>query len=70
MSLLELLMRASGRVIPKALLEEKLYGMDDEPESNPVPVHIHRLRNHLSEASATVKIHTVRGVSYMLDVSI
>lgn len=63
---LELLMRSSGRVIPKAILEDKIYGIDDEPGSNPVPVHIHNLRKRLSDAGALVEIFTVRGVGYVL----
>jgi DNA-binding response OmpR family regulator len=64
---LEQLMRRFGRVVPKAVLEEKLYGIDDLIESNAVPVHIHHLRRKLLEAGATVEIHTVRGVGYLLD---
>src|SRR6516162_9991939 len=43
-SILEQLMRRLGRVVPKAILEEKLYGIDDEHESNTIPVHVHYLR--------------------------
>src|SRR5262249_45092440 len=43
-AILELLMRRQGRVVPKSTLEEKLYGIDDELESNAVPVHVHHLR--------------------------
>jgi DNA-binding response OmpR family regulator len=63
---LEHLMRRLGRVVPKTVLEEKLYGIDDELESNAIPVHVHHLRRRLQEASATVQIHTVRGVGYIL----
>jgi DNA-binding response OmpR family regulator len=63
---LEHLMRRLGRVVPKTVLEEKLYGIDDELESNAIPVHVHHLRRTLQEASATVQIHTVRGVGYIL----
>src|SRR5262249_20371093 len=35
-AILEHLMRRQGRVVPKAVLEEKLYGMDNELESNAV----------------------------------
>jgi DNA-binding response OmpR family regulator len=63
---LEQLMRRLGRVVPKAVLEEKLYGMDDAIESNAIPVHVHHLRRKLQEAGATVEIHTVRGVGYLL----
>lgn len=65
-AILEHLMRRFGRVVPKAVLEEKLYGIDDEVESNAIPVHIHHLRRKLAEAGATAEIHTVRGVGYLL----
>ena len=66
LAILELMMRRLGRVVPKAVLEEKLYGLDAEPESNTIPVHVHHLRRRLQAAGAGVAIHTVRGVGYML----
>jgi DNA-binding response OmpR family regulator len=65
-AILEHLMRRQGRVVPKTLLEEKLYGIDDELDSNTIPVHVHYLRRRLLDAGATVQIHTVRGVGYLL----
>ena len=65
-AILEHLMRRFGRVVPKSLLEEKLYSMDDELESNAIPVHIHHLRRKLADAGAMAEIHTVRGVGYLL----
>lgn len=65
-AILEHLMRRLGRVIPKPVLEERLYGIDDELESNAIPVHVHHLRRKLLEACASVEIHTVRGVGYLL----
>jgi DNA-binding response OmpR family regulator len=65
-ALLEQLLRRQGRVVPKSILEEKLYGIDDELGSNAVPVHVHHLRRKLQEAAATAEIHTVRGVGYLL----
>jgi DNA-binding response OmpR family regulator len=65
-AILEHLMRRLGRVVPKAVLEEKLYGIDEEPESNAIPVHIHHLRRKLLDVGAEVEIHTVRGVGYLL----
>ena len=59
-------MRRLGRVVPKLILEEKLYGLNDEPGSNTIPVHVHHLRRKLLDASSTAEIHTVRGVGYML----
>jgi DNA-binding response OmpR family regulator len=65
-AILELLMRRLGRVVPKVVLEEKLYGIDDEVESNAIPVHVHHLRRKLVDAGAAAEIHTVRGVGYFL----
>jgi DNA-binding response OmpR family regulator len=65
-AILEHLMRRLGRVVPKPVFEEKLYGLDDEHGSNPIPVHVHHLRRRLLEAGATAEIHTVRGVGYLL----
>jgi DNA-binding response OmpR family regulator len=64
---LEQLMRRLGRVVPRAVLEEKLYGIDEEIESNAVPVHVHHLRRKLLESGASIEIHTVRGVGYLLE---
>jgi DNA-binding response OmpR family regulator len=65
-AILEHLMRRLGRVMPKTMLEEKLYGIDDELESNAIPVHVHHLRRKLLDAGASAEIHTVRGVGYLL----
>ena len=65
-AILEHLMRRLGRVVPKTVLEEKLYGIDDELGSNAIPVHVHHLRRKLVDAGATTEIHTVRGVGYLL----
>src|SRR5471030_3036789 len=61
-AILEHLMRRLGRVVPKVVLEEKLYGIDDELESNAIPVHVHHLRHKLLDGRASAEIHTVRGV--------
>jgi DNA-binding response OmpR family regulator len=65
-TILEHLLRRQGRVVPKTVLEEKLYGIDEELESNAVPVHVHHLRRKLQDAQATAEIHTVRGIGYFL----
>jgi DNA-binding response OmpR family regulator len=65
-AILEHLMRRLGRVMPKSVLEDKLYGLDEELESNAIPVHVHHLRRKLIDAGATAEIHTVRGVGYVL----
>jgi DNA-binding response OmpR family regulator len=65
-AILEHLLQRQGRVVPKSVLEEKLYGIDTELESNTVPVHVHHLRRKLQEARARAEIHTVRGIGYLL----
>jgi len=66
LAILEQMMRRFGRIVPKAVLEEKLYGMDEEPDSNPIPVHVHHLRRQLEAWDASLAIHTIRGVGYIL----
>ncbi len=65
-AVLEQLLRRSGRVVPKNLLEDKIYGFDEEVSSNSVEVHISRLRKRLAGANASISIHTLRGVGYLL----
>ncbi len=65
-AIIEHLMRRLGRVVPKTVLEDKLYGMGEELESNAIPVHVHHLRRRLIDAKASAEIHTVRGVGYLL----
>jgi DNA-binding response OmpR family regulator len=66
LAVLEHLLRRSGKVVAKSLLEGVLYGPTQEIGSNAVEVHIHRLRRHLIEVGASVRLHTVRGVGYMI----
>lgn len=67
LDVLEHLIRRAGRVVPKAVLEDKLYGQDEELESNAIPVHVSHLRRKLIAAGATPEIHTIRGVGYLLE---
>jgi two-component system response regulator QseB len=49
-------------VLPRELIEEKLYGWGQELESNAVEVYVHHLRKKLGAAF----IRTQRGVGYAL----
>jgi DNA-binding response OmpR family regulator len=64
--LLEALMVSSGRVVSRSAIEERIYGIDELVESNALEAHVSRLRKALAEAEASLAIHTVRGVGYML----
>lgn len=61
-AILHVLLDAAGAVVSKAQLEEKLYGWQDEVESNAVDVHIHHLRRKLGAEL----IRNVRGVGYRI----
>ncbi|MBY0325037.1 MAG: response regulator transcription factor [Reyranella sp.] len=65
-AVLEILLRRCGNVAPKRLFEDHLFGLTDEVGSNAVEVYIHRLRRRLADSGATVQVHTVHGVGYML----
>ncbi len=58
--MLELLLRNKGRVLPRKLIEEKLYNWDDDVSSNAVEVHVHHLRRKLGSEF----IRTVHGIGY------
>jgi DNA-binding response OmpR family regulator len=62
---LELLMRKPGRVVPKKLVERRLFGQHSST-ANAIEVYIHRLRKKLVKSGANVQIHTVRGVGYLI----
>ncbi len=66
LTLLELLMRRVGQVVTRQTIENGLYGFDDDVDSNAMEASVSRLRKRLVSAGATVNIHTVRGVGYML----
>jgi len=65
-AVLEILLRRGGNVAPKRLFEDHLFGLSGEVGSNAVEVYVHRLRKMLADAGASVKIHTVRGVGYLM----
>jgi DNA-binding response OmpR family regulator len=65
-AVLEILLRRGGNVAPKRLFEDHLFGMSGDVGSNAVEVYVHRLRKMLADAGASVKIHTVRGVGYLM----
>jgi DNA-binding response OmpR family regulator len=66
LSLLEMLLRRAGRVVQRQFLEEGLYGFDDIVGPNSLEAHMSRLRRKLATAQASIQIHTLRGVGYML----
>jgi two-component system response regulator QseB len=61
-ALLHALLEHPGRPLSRARLEERLYGWDEQVESNAVEVHVHALRRKLGPDW----IKTLRGVGYVV----
>jgi two-component system response regulator TctD len=64
--LLELLVRRKNHMTPKRMIEEALYGYDDDVCTNSIEAHVSRLRRVLSLARAQAVIETRRGIGYRL----
>lgn len=64
--LLELLMRREGNVVQRGAIEEALYSFDDPVTPNAIDAVISRLRRKLEDHGQSNRLHTVRGVGYML----
>ncbi|MCP1660111.1 response regulator [Neisseria perflava] len=60
--LLEMLVSQPKHIISRAQIEDKLYGWEQEVESNAVEVHIHHLRKKIGSGV----IQTKRGLGYQL----
>jgi two-component system response regulator QseB len=63
-SLLEIFLQRLGVVLTREQLREKLYGWEDDVESNTVEVYIHSLRRKLGHDY----IENVRSVGYRMPV--
>lgn len=60
------LIRRRGRTVMREMLEQAVFGFDDEVQSNTLDSHVSRLRRRLRDAEAGVEIHAIRGVGYLL----
>jgi DNA-binding response OmpR family regulator len=63
--LLEELLRRSGRVVARSIIEDSLHGFSDSVTPNSLEALVSRLRKKLVAAGARIEIHTVRGVGYL-----
>ncbi|MDN5925996.1 MAG: response regulator [Hyphomicrobiales bacterium] len=61
-SILRALLDRPGQILSKSQLEDRLYGWQEEIESNAIEVHIHNLRAKLGPGL----VQTVRGVGYRM----
>ncbi|MGG3452664.1 Response regulator ArlR [compost metagenome] len=67
--LLELLINRKQAVTSKEQIIEKLWGFDSEVEHNNVEVYISFLRKKFTFLHSAVRIGTIRGVGYVLEVT-
>ncbi|TPG40583.1 DNA-binding response regulator [Sphingomonas koreensis] len=64
--LLESLIRRCGRVVPREVLLDEMFGFDDDIQSNTLDAHVSRLRARMRAAGSTASIETLRGLGYAL----
>lgn len=69
LALLELLLTTAGRVLSRERILANVWGASEDPLTNVVDVYVSRLRAKLGRAGeGGVRITTVRGLGYRLDV--
>lgn len=68
-SLLEYLMRNTGRVVSKTMILEHVWDYDFDPQTDVVDVLVCRLRSKIDRDFDEKMIHTIRGVGYVLEIS-
>ncbi|MDQ1037969.1 two-component system response regulator MprA [Streptomyces sp. V3I8] len=64
--LLELLVRNAGIVLDHTIIYDRIWGYDFGPGSKNLAVYVGYLRRKLDEPGVPSRIHTVRGVGYVL----
>lgn len=60
------LAKRKDKTVLRSALETAVYNYEEEIQSNALDAHISRLRKRLSESSASVTVHNIRGVGYLL----
>lgn len=68
--LLSLLASRPNQVFQRELLLERVWGYDYEGDEQTLNVHIKRIREKLQKLTVDVKIVTVRGVGYKIEVQV
>lgn len=66
-SLLELLLRRQGEVLPRSLIASQVWDMNFDGDTNVIEVAIRRLRAKVDDSFEVKLIHTVRGMGYVLE---
>ena len=66
-SLLELLVRRQGEVLPRSLIASQVWDMNFDSDTNVIDVAIRRLRSKIDDPFNSKLINTVRGMGYTLE---
>lgn len=66
--ILEMLIKEKGRVFPKDLIIEKIWGFDSDAEYNNVEVYVSFLRRKLASVKSNVTIVSIRNTGYRAEV--
>jgi two-component system copper resistance phosphate regulon response regulator CusR len=66
-SLLELLLRRQGEVLPRSLIASQVWDMNFDSDTNVIEVAIRRLRSKVDDNFEPKLIRTVRGMGYVLE---
>ncbi len=66
-SLLELLARRQGEVLPRSLIASQVWDMNFDSDTNVIDVAIRRLRAKIDDDFEPKLIHTIRGMGYKLE---
>lgn len=67
-SLLELLMRRQGEVLPRSLIASQVWDMNFDSDTNVIEVAVRRLRAKVDDEFPIKLIRTIRGMGYVLEV--
>lgn len=66
-SLLELLLRRRGEVLPRSLIASQVWDMNFDSDTNVIEVAVRRLRAKMDDGFELKLIRTVRGMGYVLE---
>ena len=66
--LMEFFLRNPGQILPKEMIQERVWGYDSEAEYNNLEVYVSFLRKKLTFLGSEAKIRASRGLGYALEV--
>lgn len=66
LSIFEVLISSVGKTVLHEALEQSVYSLEDEVNSNTLSSHISRMRKMFDAQNANISIHVARGIGYIL----